>query len=142
MPKIYLLDTNIISEMTKAVPNQTVIAKILETQKQSCLCSVTWGEALYGVKRMPEGKRKDFILDFYMDSVQSLYSFIPFDEHAASIYSDLKTRLEKIGKPTQEINLQIASCAIANNLILVTRNIKDFEDIQSISNLMLENWFN
>ena len=141
MSKIYLLDTNVISEMTKPVPNEIVISKIMETQKLSSICSITWGEALYGVKRMPEGKRKTLILDFYLNSVQSMYSFISFDEHAATIYSDLKERLEKIGKPAQELDLQIASCAIANNLILVTRNQKDFENIQEVSNLMMENWF-
>lgn len=141
MSKIYLLDTNVISEMTKPVPNETVISKILETQKQSSLCSITWGEALYGIKRMPEGERKNFILDFYTDSVQKMYSFVSYDESTAFIYSDIKTRLEKIGKPAQELDLQIAACAISNNLILVTRNVKDFEDIQSVSNLMVENWF-
>lgn len=141
MQKIYLLDTNVISEMTKPVQNQNVIARIFQTQKQSALCSVTWGEALYGVKRMPEGKRKDFIIDFYIDSVQKMYSFVDFDIHAASIYSDIKMRLEKIGKPAQELDLQIAACAISNNLILVTRNVKDFQNIQEVSNLMIENWF-
>lgn len=141
MPKIYLLDTNVISEMTRPVQNQNVIARIFQTQKQSALCSVTWGEALYGVKRMPECKRKDFIMDFYIDSVQKMYPFVDFDIHAASIYSDIKMRLEKIGKPAQELDLQIATCAISNNLILVTRNVKDFQNIQEVSNLMIENWF-
>lgn len=141
MPKIYLLDTNIISEMTKTVPNEAVAAKIMDTRTLSALCAVTWAEALFGVKRMPEGKRRSHILDFYLNSVQNLFSFIPFDEHAASVYSDLRERLEKIGKPAQELDLQIASCAIANNLILVTRNIRDFQEIQSVSNLMMENWF-
>lgn len=35
----------------------------------------------------------------------------------------------------------IASIAISNNLILVTRNTSDFKDIREISNLMIENWF-
>ncbi|MCQ2577459.1 MAG: PIN domain-containing protein [Treponema sp.] len=141
MPKIYLLDTNVVSEMTKSIQNQNVISRIFQTQKQSVLCSVTWGEALYGASRMPDGKRKDFIMDFYINSVQKSYSFVDFDIHAATIYSDLKTRLEKIGKPAQELDLQIAACAIANNLILVTRNKKDFLNIQEVSNLMIENWF-
>lgn len=141
MPKIYLLDTNIISEMTKNAPDETVVAKIMETRTMSALCAVTWAEALFGAKRMPEGKCKSHILDFYLNSVQNMFPFIPFDEHAASLYSDLRERLERIGKPAQELDLQIASCAIANNLILVTRNTKDFEGIQGVSNLMMENWF-
>ena len=58
-----------------------------------------------------------------------------------TIYSDLFPKLEKIGKIPQDFDLQIASIAIANNMILVTRNIRDFEAICSVSNLMIENWF-
>ena len=70
-----------------------------------------------------------------------MYSFKDFDLHAASIYSDIKSRLERIGKIPSELDLQIASVAIANNLILVTRNVQDFSDIAENSALMLENWF-
>ncbi len=141
MQKLYLLDTNIISELTKEVQNQNVVKKIFETQKISALSSVTWAEALYGIKRLDEGKRKDNLSDFYINTVQSMYEFLDFDIHAASIYSDIKSRLEEIGKIPAELDLQIASVAIANNLILVTRNVQDFVHIQECSALMLENWF-
>ena len=80
-------------------------------------------------------------MDFYMNTVLGSYKIIPFDDHAASIYSDIKSRLDEIGKPAPELDMQIASVAIANNSILVTRNTKDFEFIGQISSLMLENWF-
>ena len=141
MQKLYLLDTNIISELTKEVQNQNVVKKIFETQKISALSSVTWAEALYGIKRLADGKRKDNLSDLYINTVQSMYEFLDFDIHAASIYSDIKSRLEEIGKIPAELDLQIASVAIANNLILVTRNIQDFVYIKDCSALMLENWF-
>ena len=141
MQKLYLLDTNIISELTKEVQNQNVVKKIFETQKISALSSVTWAEALYGIKRLADGKRKDNLSDFYINTVQGMYEFLDFDIHAASIYSDIKSRLEEIGKIPAELDLQIASVAIANNLILVTRNIQDFVYIKDCSALMLENWF-
>ncbi len=141
MQAIYLLDTNVISELTKPSPNQKVITKIFETQKLSKLSSITWAESLYGLKRLPEGKRKNHLLDFYLNTIQAQYSFLDFDLHAASIYSDIKSRLEEIGKIPQELDLQIASLAIANNLILVSRNIQDFTAIAECSSLMLENWF-
>jgi len=141
MQKLYLLDTNIISELTKEVQNQNVVKKIFETQKISALSSVTWAEALYGIKRLADGKRKDNLSDFYINTVQSMYEFLDFDIHAASIYSDIKSRLEEVGKIPAELDLQIASVAIANNLILVTRNVQDFVHIQECSALMLENWF-
>jgi len=141
MQAIYLLDTNIISELTKPNPNPKVLAKIFETQKISKLSTITWGECQFGLKRLPEGKRKELLSDFYLNTVQSQYDFLNFDIHAAFVYSDIKTRLEKIGKLPSELDLQIASVAIANNLILVTRNISDFTDIAENSALMLENWF-
>lgn len=141
MQKLYLLDTNIISELTKEVQNQNVVKKIFETQKISALSSVTWAEALYGIKRLADGKRKDNLSDFYINTVQSMYEFLDFDIHAASIYSDIKSRLEEVCKIPAELDLQIASVAIANNLILVTRNVQDFIAIQENSALMLENWF-
>ena len=141
MQKLYLLDTNIISELTKQVQNQNVVKKIFETQKISALSSVTWAEALYGIKRLADGKRKDNLSDFYINTVQSMYEFLDFDIHAASIYSDIKSRLEEVGKIPADLDLQIASVAIANNLILVTRNVQDFIVIQENSALMLENWF-
>ena len=141
MQKLYLLDTNIISELTKEVQNQNVVKKIFDTQKISALSSVTWAEALYGIKRLADGKRKYNLSDFYINTVQSMYEFLDFDIHAASIYSDIKNRLEEVGKIPAELDLQIASVAIANNLILVTRNIQDFVYIKDCSALMLENWF-
>ena len=141
MQAIYLLDTNIISELTKPVQNQRVVQKIFETQKSSVLSSIMWAEALFGLKCLPEGKRKDTLTDFYINTVQNMYTFKDFDIRAASIYSDIKSRLERIGKLAPELDMQIASVAIANNLILVTRNVQDFSDIAENSALMLENWF-
>ena len=141
MRAIYLLDTNIISELVRPEPNKHVVRKIFENQKVSSLSSVTWAEALFSVKRMPQGKRKDLFFDFYINTVQNMYEFFDFDIHAASVYSDIKTRLEHIGKIPQELDLQIASVAIVNNLILITRNVNDFTDIAENSALMMENWF-
>lgn len=141
MKKMYLLDTNIISELTKPSRNQDVVKRIFETQKLSVLSTITWAEALFGLKRLPEGKKKNNLIDFYMNTVQNMYDYLDFDIHAAFIYSDIKARLESLGKLPPELDLQIASIAIANNLILVTRNIGDFTDIAEHSALMLENWF-
>ena len=141
MHKIYLLDTNVVSELAKPKTVQKVVQLIFDKQYSSALSSVTWAEALYGLKRLPNGKRKNLLFDFYINTVQSMYDFFDFDIHAASVYSDIKCRLERIGKIPHELDLQIASVAVANNLILVTRNVKDFTFIAENSALMLENWF-
>ena len=138
---MYLLDTNIISELTKPNPDQNVVKRIFETQNVSVLCSITWAETLFGLKRLPESKRKNTLMDFYLNTVQGMYEYVDFDIHAASIYSDIKSRLERDGKVPPELDLQIASIAIANNLVLITRNVQDFTEIADHSALMIENWF-
>lgn len=139
--KMYLLDTNIVSEPTKANANPVVTEKIHENIEYSCISSVVWTETLSGIKTLPDGKRKDMLFDYATNQIQKMYEILPFDDFAASIYSDLISRLQTKGKLPQKLDLMIASTAIANNLILVTRNTSDFQPIKEVSNLMLENWF-
>ncbi len=139
--KIYLLDTNIVSEPSKPMPNEKVLQKLADNLEYSCISSVTWTEILSGIKTMPDGKRKTCLFDYFIESVQKQFEILYFDTSAANIYSDLYERLKTKGKPAQRFDLMIAATAISNNLILVTRNISDFTDIAANSNLMIENWF-
>ncbi len=141
MQPIYLLDTNIISEMRAKYPNQNVLKKLEETKNISSISSVSFDELLYGAKRLPAGNKQDTLLSFYIDYVQAYYEILPFDIHASWINSDISERLEKKGRPAPKMDSMIAATAIANNMILVTRNVKDFEDIKEVSALMVENWF-
>lgn len=139
--QIYLLDTNIISEPSKPIPNEKVLQKLADNLEYSCISSVTWTEILSGIKTMPDGKRKNSLFDYFIESVQKQFEILPFDASAANIYSDLYEQLKTKGKPAQRFDLMIAATAISNNLILVTRNVSDFTDIAANSNLMIENWF-
>lgn len=141
MQPIYLLDTNIVSEMTKPKPNKKVVEKILETQKLSMVSSVGFQEMLFGVKRLPICKKQQDLFSFAIDYIQGNYEILPFDIHASWILSDIRKRLEEKGKRAPVYDAMIAATAIANNLVLVTRNVKDFEDIKEVSALMVENWF-
>ena len=138
---IYLLDTNIISEPTKSSPSESVLNSIAENFDHSCICSVIWAEILTDIKTLAPGKRKDALLNYYLNTIQKAYDILPFDSFAASIYSDLVERLKNKGNPLPKLDLMIAATAISNNLILVTRNTADFEPIKDVSNLMIENWF-
>ncbi len=65
------------------------------------------------------------------------YKLLSLDIKSSEIYGMDFIKLEKMGKPTQVLDLMIASIAKANNLILVTKNKKHFENIQS---LKIEEW--
>ena len=137
----YLLDTNLISEMVKPCPDKTVCKKLIEYQNLCALPSTVWNELIYGVNIMEQGKRKDFLFSKMIKEVQSTFEIIQYDNHAAWIQADIRSRLKELGTPIDFPDTQIASIAIANNMILVTRNINHFEPIQKVSPLMLENWF-
>lgn len=137
----YLLDTNIISELMKQQPDKHVIAKIKEYERFCALSSTSWNELLYGINIMPAGKKRDFYFDTLVDKIQAEFDIIQYDNHAAWIQADIRSRLRENGTPVEFDDTQIASIAVSNGMILVTRNKKHFEPIQKISPLMLENWF-
>ena len=137
----YLLDTNIISELMKQQPDKHVIAKIKEYERFCALSSTSWNELLYGINIMPAGKKRDFYFDTLVDKIQAEFDIIQYDNHAAWIQADIRSRLRENGTPVEFDDTQIASIAVSNGMILVTRNTKHFEPIQKISPLMLENWF-
>ncbi len=142
MPRpYYLLDTNIISEIMRKEPDEKVCKRIEEHGHLCTIASTTWCELLFGVNSMAGGRKRDLIFDDLVDDIQSHYDIIQYDKHAAWIHADIRSRLKEIGNPLDFADTQIASIALANNMILVTRNTKHFEPIQQISPLMLENWF-
>ena len=83
--QIYLLDTNIISEPTKLSPNENVIQKLADNLEYSCISAITWAEMLSGIKALPDGKRKNGLLDYSIEYVQKQYEILSFDASAASI---------------------------------------------------------
>lgn len=142
MKPIYLLDTNIYSELAKPFPDKNVYEKVLKMQKLSAISVVSWCESLYGVKRLDAGKKQEQLEDFLLNQIQPNFKIIDFDQNTAWIYTDLKVRLERLGTPLPDSDLRIAATAISNGMILVTRNLKDFEPLLGCSTLCLENWFN
>ena len=140
MKKIYLLDTNIVSEFSKERPNQNVIA-LYETRKNFCAISaVTWQELIYGLERMPEGKRKNSIVNF-TENLKNNIEIIPYDDFAAGICGQLLGKCSKEGKSLPYSDTQIAATAIANGMVLVTHNATDFAEAAERSFLRTEDWF-
>lgn len=140
MRNIYLLDTNIISQVTKPEPDETLVNN-LELHSGTCaISSITWFELLNGVALLPKGKKKTKLNSFLHEYVKPSFPIIPYDDHAAAVNADITGRLIYKGHPTSILDTQIASIAIANNMILVTDNKKDFKIFTEECSLMLEDW--
>lgn len=137
----YLLDTNIISEIMRYSPNAEVLNKVREYEGLCAISATTWTELMYGVNVMPECKKKELLFECLIDDIQTNFSIIPYDNHAAMIHADIRSRLKAKGCQIDFQDSQIASIAVSNCMILVTRNTKHFEPIQEVSSLLMESWF-
>lgn len=141
MDKKYLFDTNIISEYTRKIPNLQVVSLVEQNYKQACISSVTYFESLRGILSMNEGRRKMMFLDYFDSCVRNRYDIVPYDSAIADINASFFSVLTNQGKVPSLPDSMIAATALANNLILVTRNVKDFRYIQEVAPLKIENWF-
>jgi predicted nucleic acid-binding protein len=140
MKKVYLLDTNIVSEFSKERPDEQVMEYYKARRNLCAVSAVTWQELTRGLARMPEGKRRATIQSF-IDSLKQNMEVIPYDKFSADICGELQARAELDGRTLPAYDSQIASTAVANGMVLVTRNTEDLKYIKEKSMLRLENWF-
>jgi len=124
-----VLDTNVISEALRAKPESAVVAW-LQAQPRSALftTTLTRGELLYGVKQLPEGKRKSALLD----AVLALFTtdlagqVLSFDSDAADAYAEIAATRKAAGQPISQFDAMIAAIARSRGASVATRNVKDF----------------
>ncbi len=131
-----LLDTNALAEAIRPVPNPGFLKKLRANEAKVAIASVTLHEAIFGVERLPAGKRKE-ILRAYMRDVVAKIPVLPYDAPAAEWHARERLRLEALGRPLPYADGQIAAVTVIHGLTLVTANVRDF---QGIEGLRFEDW--
>mgnify|MGYP001193803936 CR=1 FL=1 len=122
---MYLLDTNVISELRRPRPHPAVLNWIADMLPgQLFLSAVTVGEIQAGIEITREqDAAKAEELEAWLDQVVAGYSVLPMDAAAFREWARLKH-----GKSDTLIeDAMIAATASERNLTIVTRNIRDFE---------------
>jgi tRNA(fMet)-specific endonuclease VapC len=133
----FLLDTNILSEPARPIPNVNVLHQLDIHKSEVAVSSVVVHELLHGCLRLPESRRREYLRNYIYESVLNLPVF-NYDLKAAQWHAQERVRLSQIGKTPAFVDGQIASIAFCNNLILVTNNVSDFEFFNGLN---VENWF-
>lgn len=125
-----IIDTNVISELTRPAPDERVRDWFRRTPAQELFTtSVTEAEILYGVFRMPEGRRRNSLL---ADAV-AIFSddfggrVLAFDSPAARAYAQITVERRRAGRPSAALDVQIAAIAQSRGAAVATRNAGDFE---------------
>lgn len=127
---MFILDTNVASELMRPEPTAAVAAWIAERDAQDMyLTAVSEAELLYGVAILPTGKRRN-TLEAAMTRWLDLgfgERILPFDSTAARAYAEIAAGRRHAGRPIGEADCQIAAISRARGAALVTRNVRDFE---------------
>jgi tRNA(fMet)-specific endonuclease VapC len=133
----FLLDTSIVSAPAAKVPNDRVVRRIERHMHEAAIASPVWHELLYGVQRLPRGRRRDALAAYVEDVVGASFPVLPYDESAAAWHARERARLEAMGKTHPYVDAQIAAIAKTNDLVLVTAHPRDFA---SFTDLAVEDW--
>ncbi len=136
----YLLDTNIISEIVKPVPSQSLLAWLGEQYDEDlCIASLTIAEIRRGILEKPVGKRRDQLEAWFSgpQGPQALFAgrILPFDERAALIWARLMAEGKSQGRSRSALDTIIAAVAQAHDCTVVTNNEKDFVGVTVINPL-------
>ncbi len=128
--KQFLLDTDICIEIFKH--NEKVLSKISEVGETNCfITEITIAELFYGAaKSGREEHYEDVALILKLFDVIPLFSSL-------RLYGINKYKLEKQKKTIGEFDLLIGSCAVHNNMVMVTSNIKHYVNVPRIA---IEDW--
>lgn len=129
----YLLDTNVCVRYLNG--RSAAIRQRLRTMVLAdiTVCSVVKAELFYGAYRSNDlqvtlARQQEFL---------NLFVSLPFDDEAALVYGEIRAQLAALGTPIGPNDFQIAAIALANKLILVTHNTREFS---RVSGLQLEDW--
>ena len=134
---LWLLDTHIVSELGRLQASARVVQRFTEHAHEAAIPTVVWHELLFGVLRLPDGRRKRDLSRF-VHSVAGGLPKLAYDEAAARQHAELRVVCAARGRVLSEPDAQIAAVALCHGLTLVTRNTRDFG---GLAGLRLANWF-
>jgi predicted nucleic acid-binding protein len=127
-----LLDTNVLSELMRAKPAPQVLEWVdAQPVGDLVITSITVAEILSGIATMPDGKRKQGLLDAasVMFDEDLAGNILPFDADAAVHYAEIAAETEARGRVVDMADAQIAAIGRLHDAVIATRNIRHFETL-------------
>ncbi len=127
------MDTNIISELISKQPNQNVVQFLSSIDKEDIYLSViTIGEIKSGIENLKNLDKKENLSKWLEQDLLIRFQnkILNIDTNIMLIWGEINHKLKNIGKPLPIMDSLIASICICHNITLVTRNEKDFQNIE------------
>ena len=125
-----VLDTNVVSEIMKAAPEESVADWIVEQAEASLyITSVTQAEILYGIERLNIGKRRA-ALEAAAEAIfneEFAGRVLAFGTDEARAYARIAFQRQRAGKPISQLDAQIAAITFVARATLATRDLAGYE---------------
>jgi hypothetical protein len=128
---VIVADTNVVSELMKTEPSSAVRAWVFaHGHHELRITAITVAEILYGIERLPKGRRKTALREAAVEVFSRFTEdILPFDVAAATVYPEIVDRRDRQGTPISGYDAQIAAICRTNGARLATRNERDFADV-------------
>lgn len=129
----YMLDTNICIYAMKNKPEHVLQRLKKEINSGVCISAITLAELEHGMQYSSNpAKNEQALLRFLIP-----LTVLPFGAAAASEYGAIRTHLQSKGTPIGPLDMLIAAHARAEDMVLVTNNVREFERVPKLE---VENW--
>jgi len=130
----YLLDTSVISNVTKPTPSQSLLDWLAEQVDDNLfVSSLTIAEIWRGVLERPIGRKRDQLEAWFTgpEGPRAIFAgrVLRFDERAGLVWARLMAGGKATGRSRSALDTMIAATAISNDCIVVTDNEKHFEGV-------------
>ncbi len=122
----YLVDANVLSEPTRADPAGEVVAWLRLHERELAVDPFILGEVEFGIRRLPHGLRRER-LQAWFDGGISRITCLSWDATCGSRWAALLADLRTNGRQMPIKDSLIATTALIHDLVVVTRNTRDFE---------------
>ncbi len=133
----YLLDTNVLSEPARPTPNPRVQQRLVAAEGRIATASLVWHELLFGCHRLVPSRRRAALETYLHDVIAPHVPVLGYDDAAAAWHASERARLTGSGKTPSCVDGQIAAIARVNALILVTANVKQYQEFEGLT---IEDW--
>ena len=124
----YLVDANVLSEVTRPAPSSAVIGWLRTHEPDLVVTPIVLGEIEYGIGLTTSSIKRKALQRWFEDGLQRL-RVLDLDSSTASAWATLLVRLKKKGQAMPVKDSLIAASALQHHLTIVTRNIGDFRNV-------------
>jgi predicted nucleic acid-binding protein len=122
----YLVDANVLSEPAKPRANPAATSWLTQNIAALAVTPIVLGELQYGILKLPSGRKRTELLEWFAESVE-LLAVLPIDAATAGEWSKLLAELRRRGRTMPVTDSLIAASARQYGLIVATRNIADYK---------------